>query len=131
MNWIDMSDKDKLFNYAKEFAPDKLRILVPCEDNSYYHDCEDDKICKKPIMEYSIERFDIFKETLMDVWDAAGFKNLDLLASIVSAITLKNMPLPKSKELQDKANKLQNGTIKESYERVSLDDAPPIFVYEF
>jgi hypothetical protein len=121
MNWIDMSDVDKLFNYAKEFKPDKFRIFVPNENaDSYYHDCENS--CN--IMEYNIERFDTLKKTLLDMWDNAGFKNPELLATMVSAMTLKNMPVKKEPKQQEKAK-------KESYESVNADDAPSVFVYEF
>ena len=128
MNWIDMTDREKLFNYAKEFAPANFRILNPCNNaDSYYFNCGDtDNIFDVAIMEYNVENYVAFKKCLMDMWDKKGFRDADMLATIVSATVLKNMPVStKDDPLRDESTK------KETYETVNTGDSPPEFIYEF
>ena len=97
MSLIDMSDRDKLFNYAKEFTLGKSRVFNSDENaDSYYHDCgKSDDIHDLAIMEYNVERFDILKNYLLDMWRRAGLKNPELLATMISAMALKNMSIKK------------------------------------
>jgi len=131
MSLIDMSDRDKLFNYAKEFTPIKFRVFNSDENaDSYYHDCgKRDDINDLAIMEYNVERFDILKNYLLDMWSKAGLKNPELLATMISAMVLKNMPIKKEPGVREKSDGLHDGMKKESCE--SVNDAPPVFVYEF
>ena len=128
MDWINMSDRDKLYHYAKDFKPTSSRI-IKLNDNveSYYIDCEDGgNIHDLAIMEYDVEHLVQFKKCLIDMWNHVGFKEANLLATIVAATALKNMP-----------PKVDNDTLhsksveKESYESVNTQDTPPVFVYEF
>ena len=131
MNWIDMSDKDKLFTYAKEFTPDKFYIFCNNENaGSYFCEC-DDSIYEPAIMEYDVERFDVLKKCLREMWDKARFKNPELLATMVSAMTLKNMPTNTKQKIKTKSDDLCNSVKPEFYENVNAGVAPPSFEYEF
>ena len=130
MNWIDMTDRDKLFNYAKEFAPRSFRILNQCDNaDSYYFDCADadnNNIFDVAIMKYDVDSFIGFKKCLVDMWDKKGFKDVNMLATIVSATALKNMPV----KTEDDPSRDEPAK-KETYETVSAGDSPTDFVYEF
>jgi hypothetical protein len=128
MNWINMSDRDKLYNYAKEYMPTDFLILKPKHNtDSYYIDCEDNNgFCDLAIMEYDIEQFIHLKKRLVDMWNNAGFKDPVFLATIVSATALKNMPdKTETEALRGKSVE------KKAYESVNAQDMPPVFIYEF
>ena len=137
MSWIDMDDRDKLNNYAKRFVPVRFRIMGKSNNNtgSYYIDCEDEgSLNDFAMMEYEIEQYYRFKSRLVDMWNDADFKDADLLATIVAATTLKNMPKkPAQNVLREREdNSLQASLVKkESFEKVSNDSTPSTFVYEF
>jgi len=128
MNWIDMSDRDKLYNYVKEFRPTDFRILKPnYNTDSYYIDCEENNgICDLAIMEYDIEQFIHIKKCLVDMWSNVGFKDSNLLATIISTTVLKNMP--EKKEYEASRGEFLG---KEAYESINAQDKPPVFIYEF
>jgi len=133
MNLINMSDRDKLHYYAKNYSRCRLRILSCHEkSDSYYHDSgKSDGIHDVAIMEYDIERYDVLKKILIEMWSDVDFINSEQLATMVSAMILKNMPQKIQTESQEKYDKSQNYMIKESYESVNEGNAPPVFVYEF
>ena len=135
MNWIDMTDREKLYNFAKNFVPAESRVFSSKNNaNSYYSDYGDESNTNDlDIMEYSVEHYGQLKKHLVDMWDNAGFKEPELLATIVSATAMKNMPKKVEPDtLQEKHSDLHEEPIKkEDYENVNTDDGPPVFVYEF
>jgi len=134
MNWIDMSDRDKLFSFAKKFRPLKFRIFISNDADSYYFDCADDGgINARAIMEYDIDSFLHLKDSLKTLWENEGCQEPELLATIVSATALKNKP-KQEKEMATKeisGDSLDTPVAKAAHESVNLDDAPPVYVYEF
>ena len=126
-----MTDQEKLFHYAKTFSPDNFHIFT-CENhmNSYFYNCEDNDINDYDIMEYNIEHYSHLKKYLTNMWSKTGFKNPDLLSTIVSATAMKNIPAKIESNLLDKD--LEGKPIrKEAHEHINANDAPPAFVYEF
>ena len=126
MTLINMTDKDRIYHYAKNNTPSNFYILDAKQNtNSYYLDCDDtNSKCARDIMEYDVEHFGHIKQYLDDLLNngRVGFDAPDLLAKIVAATTIKNMP----KET------LQNTSAqKEAYESISQNNAPPVFIYEF
>ena len=128
MDWINMNDRDKLFNYAKEYQVNDFCILSsPDNVDSYYNNCENaEALIGSEIAEYGIEQFGEFRKSISDMWEKKGFRDTELLATIVSTTAHKNMPMT-----QD-GNTSKGKTVnKKSYEKVSEGDGPPVFVYEF
>ena len=131
MNWIDMTDQEKLIHYAKTFPPTDFRVFT-CDNNagSYFFEYQGNNANNCDIIEYNIEHYDHFKKSLTDMWSKTGFNNPDLLTTIVAAVTMKNMPQYSESDLSHK-NTSNIAIIKEATERVSMNDSPPVFVYEF
>ena len=121
MNLIDLNDNEKLFSYAKTYAPDVSRVLVTSDEVSYYTNCETGaNVNDVTMMEYDIEQFNSLKLNLAEMWKQTGLQEVDLLTNIISSVAIKNMP-----------EKIVSSANKESYESISEDDAPTTYIYEF
>ena len=126
MNWIDMTDQDKLINYATMYKPDVLRIYAVNAGDSYYVDSIGNNIYNLDLIEYDIEGFKELKNLLSGMWSQTGFTNNDLLTTTVSAIAVKNMPPKVMLEISS-----SESLRKEDYESVNEKDSVPTYVYEF
>ena len=134
MNWIDLGDRDKLLAYAKQFGPGKFRIFNANEAESHYFDCAaDDGLYGLSIMEYDIDNYIDFRDGLKALWEKAGCREAELLATMVAAIALKHKPKPEDNlALTGQAGDLPEDLKKKTaYESISPGDAPPVYVYEF
>jgi hypothetical protein len=132
MNWINMTDQDKLISYAKTSCLSNHRIFK--NDNpvdSYFHVIEKEHVDCCNIEEYNMGNYGELKTRLSNMWREVGFNDSDLLSTIVSAIIMKNVPSEISVSLLEE-NTEMGAVVKADYERVSKkDDAPPVYVYEF
>ena len=123
MNWIDLSERDKLFNYAKKYSKNtQIFDFKSSITDSYYTDSKDEKVTAvPPVIEYTPNDFGEFKKSLLEMWEKSDFEDIDLLATIVSVASFKNFPQTGGNDIvQDKSQR-----------PISKNDSPPEFVYEF
>jgi hypothetical protein len=138
MPWIDLTDKERLYRWARSAGPKSATLYeAPKDAESFFIESQNRPQAHIPdIMPYEPQSILGFHYVLETLWKDMPPEERELLRKIVTSAALKHEPCPvvfeKDKKLKgDAVSENSSPAVNESKQDAELKELTSIFVYEF